>query len=396
MSKKAVVFIGHGSRRGNSNENFEALVEAYQDFTPDVKVYHGYIELAKPFMGDAIRQAAEESSEVTVMPLLLFRAGHAKNDIPLVLDEVRKEFPNVNFKAADVLGPHPKMAQLAFLRGTETGLLSESSDNSDTAVVFIGRGSSDPDANSDFYKQSRSFSEGRGFQWVLPCFIGITEPKLQEALELMARIKPKKLLVIPYFLLTGVLIERIQQQVEEFNRDFPWVKAKMAPPLEAHNLLFETITDRLSQAEDKSYNLACDGCRYRVPLPKQEDHLGGLKALLMSQRHTFTHNQAMPQEHTHKPIKKHVLVCGNVDCVDKGAIKTLACLRNELKKCGKNKEIIVTRTSCMGRCGEGPTMAVYPDGIWYKEVQADDIEELVETHLIGDKLVPRLIDDIMS
>ena len=41
----------------------------------------------------------------------------------------------------------------------------------------------------------------------------------------------------------------------------------------------------------------------------------------------------------------------------------------------------------MGRCGEGPTVAVYPDGIWYRGVHAGDAEELVREHLLGDRLV---------
>lgn len=394
MLKQAIVFIGHGSRKEESNKRFEQLVDNFRAFASDKTVFHGYIELAKPFMGNAIREAATVAEEVIVMPLLLFRAGHAKNDVPIILDEVRRDFPKVKFKAADVIGVHPKMAELAYLRLRETK--SSTTENKENiAVLFLGRGSSDPDANSDFYKMSRLFSEGRDFQWVTPCFIGITTPKLKEALELMAKVRPKKLIVLPYFLLTGILIDRIHAQLTEFNKSFPWVKAEVAPPLESHQLLFETILDRLQQADDVKHNLACDGCRYRVPLPNQEDHVGGLKALLMSQRHTFTHNQAMPHEHAHKPMKKHVLICGNVDCVDKGSIKTLACLRKGLKERGKNKEIAVTRTSCMGRCGEGPTMAVYPDGIWYREVKSDDVEELIETHLLGDKIVARLVDDIL-
>jgi len=50
----------------------------------------------------------------------------------------------------------------------------------------------------------------------------------------------------------------------------------------------------------------------------------------------------------------------------------------------------------MGRCGEGPTVAVYPDGVWYREVREDDAAELVNEHLIHDRLVGRLVDNIMQ
>jgi (2Fe-2S) ferredoxin len=50
----------------------------------------------------------------------------------------------------------------------------------------------------------------------------------------------------------------------------------------------------------------------------------------------------------------------------------------------------------MGRCGEGPTVAVYPDGIWYRDVRESDAAELVREHLLSDRLVGRLVDTIMQ
>ena len=59
-------------------------------------------------------------------------------------------------------------------------------------------------------------------------------------------------------------------------------------------------------------------------------------------------------------------------------------------------EVKVTKTLCMGRCGEGPTVAVYPDGVWYRGVQKEDVDSLVNDHLKNDRLVAHLVDDIMQ
>jgi (2Fe-2S) ferredoxin len=91
-----------------------------------------------------------------------------------------------------------------------------------------------------------------------------------------------------------------------------------------------------------------------------------------------------------------VLVCGNVDCADGGSIPLIDALRRALKDAGRQDDIRVTRTSCMGRCGEGPTVAVYPDGIWYRKVRPEDAEEVVREHLLADRLVGRLVDNIMQ
>ncbi|HEY2515325.1 MAG TPA: ferredoxin, partial [Polyangiaceae bacterium] len=71
-------------------------------------------------------------------------------------------------------------------------------------------------------------------------------------------------------------------------------------------------------------------------------------------------------------------------------------LRRAIKRAGRQREIRVTRTSCMGRCGEGPAVVVYPDGVWYRGVHGDDAQALVDEHLLGDRLVARLVDSLMQ
>jgi sirohydrochlorin cobaltochelatase len=67
-----------------------------------------------------------------------------------------------------------------------------------------------------------------------------------------------------------------------------------------------------------------------------------------------------------------------------------------VKRAGQEQGIKITKTGCLGPCGEGPTLAVYPDGIWYRAVAVADAPELVEEHLLNDRLVGRLIDPIMQ
>jgi (2Fe-2S) ferredoxin len=127
-----------------------------------------------------------------------------------------------------------------------------------------------------------------------------------------------------------------------------------------------------------------------------QQQVGGLQALLWSVRHGLTHAQAMPHAHAHKPLAKHVLVCGNAACADRGSIALHEELRRSDKQAGRRDTIRVTRTSCMGRCGEGPTVVVYPDGVWYRGLGAGDAEALVREHLLGDRLLARAVDNIMQ
>ena len=389
-----LLIVGHGSRDPNANAEFEALVAAYRVARPDIEVAYGYVELAHPSLAAALRDLAQQVDSIVVLPLFLFAAGHVKNDIPLALSQARQDFPSVRFTVTNALGVHPNLVELAFERARTA--LEGARETAKTAVVVVGRGASDPDANGDFCKVVRLLAEGREIGWVVPCFIGVTRPLFEETVELVARARPERIVVVPYFLFGGRLISKIREQVESFQARYPWIKTELTPHLGSDDRLLKLMDERLYEAMEGERPLPCDTCQYRVPVSAVTKNVGGLNALLWSLRHGFTHAQAMPHVHAHRPLAKHVLVCGNVDCADGGSIPLIATLRRLLKDAGRAQDIRVTKTSCMGRCGEGPTVAVYPDGIWYRGVKETDAKELVEEHLLGDRLVSRLVDNIMQ
>jgi sirohydrochlorin cobaltochelatase len=394
-NRTAVVVIGHGSRDPRGNAEFESLVDLYRQANPNVDVTHGYVEIASPSIKDVLAIAAAEHSTVVVLPLFLFAAGHLKNDIPLAIAETRTHFPHVRFDSARELGVHSYLIELAFARAQTSLPPSEGAWNK-TAVILVGRGASDPDANGDFCKLARLFGEGRGFSWVLPSFIGITRPSFEEAAELVVRSRPERILVVPYFLFAGRLLTKLEEQVAGFSNRYPWIKFALADTLGADEKVLAVMHERVQATLDGSQPLPCELCQYRTPISGIAQNVGGLRSLLWSVRHSFTHTQAVPHVHAHRRLQKHVLVCANVDCAGRGSISLITALRRSLIKTGLERDIRVTRTGCMGRCGEGPTVAVYPDGIWYRGVQDTDAEEIVTEHLISERLVSRLVDDIMQ
>ncbi|AUX28426.1 MULTISPECIES: CbiX/SirB N-terminal domain-containing protein [Sorangium] len=395
MHDEGLLLIGHGSRDAASNAEFEALVADYGASRPGVVVQHGYIELATPYLADALAALAARVSRVAVVPLFLFAAGHVKNDIPLALEQARAAHPGVRFSAARHLGVHPALAEVAFERAA-SALPDDPAARARTALVVVGRGSSDPDANGDFCKMTRLIGEGRGLLLVEPTFIGVTRPSVEETLERVARQRPERVVVLPYFLFAGRLMTKLAEQVDRFASTYPWIRASLAPHLGRSSALSGLIDERARQALAGESPLPCDTCMYRTAMPGLAREVGGLKAMLYSVRHTLTHTQASNHPHAHRPLRKHVLVCGNADCVDRGSLALLESLRRRVKQAGQQQQIRVTRTSCMGRCGEGPTVAVYPDGVWYRGVREEDAKDLVEEHLLGDRLVARIVDDIMQ
>lgn len=392
-SSEAVLIVGHGSRVSESNYQFESLVQRVQEGLPNRNLYFGYIELAQPFFGDQLEKIASENRfrKIKIIPYMLFMASHIKNDFPLEISKIKSKYPKLEISFSDPLGNDELLIQLLAKRILE---IPKNNPNK-TVLLMIGRGSSDPVANGDFFRASRLIGEYSGYKEVHSCFVGITEPNLPTTLENIGRMRPETLLIQPYFLFTGVLVERIEELVQSFSTKAPWVKIKLLPYIGNDKNLLPLLRNKINKETSKEL-ASCLSCVYRPDPLAVQNKVDGLKALLWSLRHSFTHNQAMPHDHAHPPLLKHVLVCSNADCADKGSIRVLARLRQIIRTKKLTKEIKITKVSCLGRCGEGPTVVVYPDGIWYREFSDKECPSLVENHLLKDKLVTEKVDNIMS
>jgi (2Fe-2S) ferredoxin len=101
------------------------------------------------------------------------------------------------------------------------------------------------------------------------------------------------------------------------------------------------------------------------------------------------------------PIRLHVLVCGGKSCTNVGSAEVKDAFERELKarallfgkaKKGKNPQgsIVLTECASVGFCAVGAAVLVYPDGVWYAQVRASDVPEIVEEHLLGGRVVERL------
>jgi sirohydrochlorin cobaltochelatase len=146
-----VMICGHGSRNRQAVTEFAQLAEGLRRLLPDVPVEYGYLEFARPILRDGLDSLrAQGVKRVLAVPGMLFAAGHAKNDIPSVLNRYAAE-TGLRIDYGRELGVDLKMIQAAGARIREA--LDSANARSEvplaeTLLVVVGRGSSDPDANS--------------------------------------------------------------------------------------------------------------------------------------------------------------------------------------------------------------------------------------------------------
>ena len=96
--------------------------------------------------------------------------------------------------------------------------------------------------------------------------------------------------------------------------------------------------------------------------------------------------------------EKHIFICENkrpdgapkASCANDGASDIRSAMKQRLIELGLNKKYRVNKAGCLGKCGLGPTMVIYPAGIWYGRITMDDIEEIIEKSILNDEVIDRL------
>jgi cobalt/nickel transport system ATP-binding protein len=202
---------------------------------------------------------------VIAMPLVLLGAGHLKSDGPAALSRGRIRHPGVNFTYARDLGIHPAVLAVAEDRIRTAG---------GDAVVLVGRGSSDPDANADLYKVGRLLDDSRGLGMVEPAFVSLARPSVADALDRCRRLGASTVAVVPYFLFTGLLVDRIERQARVWAERHPDVEVVVGSELGPDERVARLVIERYDEARTGGAVMNCDCCIYRTALPGYEQRVG--------------------------------------------------------------------------------------------------------------------------
>jgi len=268
----ALLVVGHGSRSPAGVAEYWKLADVVRSQAPDLEVGCGFIELAPPDLDTAIdRLVAGGATSVVASPLILLGAGHLKNDGPAALHRGRHRHPGVGFHYARDLGIHPLVLTVAQDRINEA---IGADDPATTAVVVVGRGSSDPDANADLYKVGRLLWDAGGLNQVEPAFVSLAPPDVAAALDRCLRLGATCIAVVPYFLFTGVLVARIRDQTAAWADAHPGVDVRHGPYLGADPRIATLLLDRYREALAGDAHMNCDLCVYRTAMPGHEHRVG--------------------------------------------------------------------------------------------------------------------------
>ncbi|MGH9082593.1 MAG: precorrin-8X methylmutase, partial [Acidimicrobiales bacterium] len=304
----ACLVIGHGTRSAGGEDELRRFTASVAAARPHVPTRAGFIEFVEPGLDAAVDGLIDAGARrVVAVPLVLLGAGHLKDDGPAALARARTRHGGVGFAYARDLGVHPDVLAVAAERAA-AACRSLPGGGAD-AVVVVGRGSTDPDANADLAKVARLLADGRGLTagrpgpgtgapaghgperraattperraattpdlgLVVPAFVSLARPDVPAALDQCARLGARRIVVVPYFLFTGLLVERIGTQVAGWAAAHPDREVTVGAHLGADRRLVSLVWHRYDEAIGGPVHMNCDGCLYRAPLPGYEHRVG--------------------------------------------------------------------------------------------------------------------------
>src|SRR5271165_6083347 len=323
-----LLLAAHGTRDQAGVAAFNALAERVGGLAAGdgTRVAGGFIELSPPPLREAVATLVNGTpAHMVAVPLMLSAAGHAKGDIPAALARERTRHPGLRWTYARPLGPHPALldlqaARIAAAQGGSGGMGPSQGGSGGMgppqggvggmgpprrrgggvgggrppeastapAILVVGRGSTDPDANADVVKTTRLLWEGRDYPLAETAFVSLARPDVLQGLERCRLLGARQIVVARYFLFPGVLPDRVAEQARQYAAAHPELDIRCADVLGDCDEVAALVYERYHEALSGDIRMNCDMCVYRIAMPGFEHRVG-------EPQHPHDH----PHDHAH-------------------------------------------------------------------------------------------------
>lgn len=260
-----IMICGHGSRSVAAVEEFHTLARHLRERFPERDVESGFLEFARPVILDGLEALkARGARRIVCLPGMLFAAGHVKNDLPSEINAFAGENPQIAVTFGRELAIDPKLLRASAARIAAAEAAAERQVNrKETLLMVVGRGTNDPDANANINKVARMLWEGMGFGWTEVSYSGVAYPLVPEGLAHAVRLGYRRIIVFPYFLFTGILVDRIYAAADDCQAAHPEIDILKAEYLNDHPLVIDTFVERVGEVLNGANLMNCLLCKYR-------------------------------------------------------------------------------------------------------------------------------------
>jgi sirohydrochlorin cobaltochelatase len=251
---QALLMMAHGSRDPEARGEYRRIHQALTARLSPTPVVFSVLE----FPGDDGLPSIEEgwrlclaagARRIVALPFFLFPAGHVREDLPAELRSAREAGGWAQVEFLPPLGTADELLEAIETRAHEA---EGECQGGETALILVGAGTSDPDANGDLCKAARLFWERYRSSYALveTAWVSLTRPSIGEAIDRCIRLGAGRVVAVPYFLNTGVLLKRIDARLAEARTAHPTVPIVRGGHLGLHPRLLDLIERRAREGLD--------------------------------------------------------------------------------------------------------------------------------------------------
>ncbi len=247
----ALLIVGHGTRDRTGIAEFWQLIERIRIAAAPHPVVGSFLELAEPSIEVGLRQLLEQQiQQITVVPLLLFSAGHAKRDIPDAVEAALERWstelhgisrPTVQFTPAFESNPH--LLRLSTRRFDEAVARHEPVARSQILLLIVSRGSSDRSATAAVRHFTAQRAEQSPVARAEVCFVAVERPNLSEGFAAAAIAGFRRVVVQPHLLFSGLVLNEIRAVVELARGEFPQIEWLLTEHLGAEDEIVQAVVE---------------------------------------------------------------------------------------------------------------------------------------------------------
>ncbi|ARI76605.1 sirohydrochlorin chelatase [Halobacillus mangrovi] len=247
---EAVLYVGHGSRmKGAVDEAAHFINKAMKLVDTPIQEYC-FLELSGPDIKEGVNNCVQRgATSITVVPVLLLTAAHAKVDIPHTLNKVAVSHPDLKFTYGRPLGVQEKIIDALIERIKDRKIITNDMD-----ILLVGRGSSDKDAVQDICTIAKLLKKRTHVNSVEVCFLAAASPRFEPKVKRAAKQGKKNVIILPYLLFTGVLMTSIHKTVNELSLS-PEQSFIVSEYLGDHPNLYHLLKDRVFEARKSCFTV---------------------------------------------------------------------------------------------------------------------------------------------
>ncbi|TWT06378.1 sirohydrochlorin chelatase [Planococcus sp. CPCC 101016] len=243
---KAILYVGHGTRSKKGAAEATGFLEKIIGQNPISIQEISFLELTEPFIEEGFTRCVEKgATKITVVPLFLLAAGHIKTDIPEALLPLQRQYPQIQVTVADPFGVQKRILD-AIAEMVRAGRVWSGTE----ALLVVGRGSSDPAIHKAFGEIAEGLKQRLGTETISLCYLAATTPTFQQGIKDISREIESRVIVIPYLLFEGLLLDEIEREVDK--RKGQGQQISHTGCLSRHQAIQEIILERSAEDQEET------------------------------------------------------------------------------------------------------------------------------------------------